>query len=152
MKSKKLSGIILLVLTAIVIYILLKDSYHDIINAIIHVNILWIIIATILYLIYLLLQTIPFYDFVKLYSKKVSFSYMFYIIIVTNFFNGITPLATGGQPLQVYELHKKDISIVDSTNAVIQNSIIFQISVVLWSFIAIFINYTFKLFPVTTTL
>ena len=152
MKNKKLSSFILIVLTAIVIYFLMKDNFQDILNSIIHVNFFWIFITIILYIIYLVLQTIPFHDFVKLYKRKISFSYMLYIIIATNFFNGITPLATGGQPLQVYELHKKNISTVDATNAVIQNSIIFQISIVLWSILAIIINKVFHIFTITSTL
>ena len=152
MKNKKLSSIILVIITAIVIYFLLKGNFKEIMNSIIHVNFLWIIITIILYTLYLVLQTIPFHDFGKIYSKNLSFSYMFYIIIVTNFFNGITPLATGGQPLQIYELHKKNISTVDASNIVIQNSIIFQLSVVIWSFIAIIINNTFHIFIVSNTL
>lgn len=152
MKSKKKSGYILILLTVIVIFLLMKDNYQEITNAIIHVKISWIFITIILYLLYLLLQTIPFFDFVKLYKKDITFSYMFYIMVVTNFFNGITPLATGGQPLQVYELHKKNISVVDATNAVIQNSIIYQIAVVIWMLLAITINHIFHFFVITKAL
>ena len=152
MKSKKLSSFILIVLTFIVLFLLVKDNYKEIFSVLIHANLFWIIIAIIFYILYLLFQTITFWDFSKIYDKNIKFTYIFYIIIVTNFFNGITPLASGGQPLQVYELHKKNISTVNATNIVIQNSIIYQISLVLWAIIGIIINRTFNLFPVNKIL
>ena len=152
MKKQNISTIILIILTVIVSYFLLKDNFYEIIDIIVHANMFWIIIALALFTLYLYLQTIPFFDLTKIYYKKISFSYMFYIIVATNFFNGITPLATGGQPLQVYELHKKGIPTVDASNAVLQNSIIFQIAIVLWSILSIIINNTLHLFPITKTL
>ena len=152
MKKQKISEIILVVLSIIVIYVLVRNNYKDIASAIIHANFLWIILALILYATYLVLQAIPFYEFARLYDKKINFRFFIYLIIVTNFFNGITPLATGGQPLQVYEIHKKKISVVDSTNIVIQNSIIYQLALVIWILLAIFINKIFNFFFVSKTL
>ncbi len=152
MKNKKLSIVILVLLTAGIIYYLLKDNYLEIIDAIFHVRLRWLFLAMSLYFLYLLFQTIPFQNFVDLYKKGTKFSDMFYIIVVTNFFNGITPLASGGQPMQVYELHRKGLSTVDSTNAVIQNSIIYQLALVLFSLSAMFVNKAFNLFPITNGL
>ncbi len=152
MKNKRLSEIILVILSVIVIYVLVRNNYKDIANAIIHANFLWIIMAVVLYAIYLVFQAIPFYQFASLYSKKIKFPFFIYLIVVTNFFNGITPLATGGQPLQVYEIHKQKISVVDSTNIVVQNSILYQLALVIWIIIAIILNRTLNFFTPSTAL
>ena len=117
-----------------------------------HANFLFLLLALFLYVIYTLLQAVPFYLFSKTHKYKIKFFFFVYLIIATNFFNGITPLATGGQPLQIYELHKKGISTVDATNIVIENFIIFQLSAVLFGLLSIIINSIFHLFTVNSIL
>lgn len=152
MNKKVISTIILIILTIGVFYYLIKDNYQDIFNSIIHANILFLFVALLLYVIYTVLQAIPFYNFSKMHNYKVSFPFYIYLIVATNFFNGITPLATGGQPLQVYAMHKKNISTVDASNIVIENFILFQFSAVLFGLISLIINSIFHLFNVNPIL
>ncbi len=152
MKNRKINAFIIAIITIIILYFLVKDNYKEIYNTIINANISWILLAFLFYIIYQLFQAIPFYLYAKLYDKNISFSFFIYLMVVTNFFNGITPLATGGQPLQVYALHKKGIPTVNSTNIVLQHTIIYEIAVVLWLLFAVIINYVFNLFSLTTPL
>jgi len=147
MKNKNLNSIIILILTIILMYILMKDNYQEIFNTILNINPYWTILSIILYIGYLLLQSIPFLLLSNKYKYNIKFGFMFYLSVVTNFFNGITPLATGGQPLQAYELYKKGITMADATNIVIQNSIIFKFGVCLWGILALIINDLFNLIP-----
>ena len=152
MNKKIVSTIILIILTIGVLYYLIKDNYQDILNSIVHANIIFLFVALFLYIIYTILQAIPFYNFSKMHNYNVKFPFYIYLIVATNFFNGITPLATGGQPLQVYAMHKKEISTVDASNIVIENFIIFQFSAVLFGLISLIINSIFHLFKVNPIL
>ena len=152
MNKKIIGSIILVILTIVVFYFLVKDNYQEIFNSIINSNIYFLLLGFLLYIAYTILQAVPFYLFTKTHQHNINFSFFIYLIVATNFFNGITPLATGGQPLQVYELHKKKISTLDSTNIVIENFIIFQFSIVLFGIIALFINTFFDLFVVSKVL
>lgn len=145
MNKKIVSAIILIILTIGVFYYLIKDNFQNIFNSIVHANVLFLFLALFLYIIYTILQAVPFYNFSKMHNYNVKFSFYIYLIVATNFFNGITPLATGGQPLQVYAMHKKKISTVDATNIVIENFIIFQFSAVVFGFISLIINSIFHL-------
>jgi len=69
-----------------------------------------------------------------------------YLGIITKFFNGITPLATGGQPMEVYEMHKRGIDYKSGANIVIQNYIVFQIALVFWAIVSIILNQVLNLF------
>lgn len=152
MKKEKISTIILIILTIGIFYVLVKDNYRDIFYSIINANYFYLLIAVIFYVLYTVLQAIPFYTFTKMNKYNLKFSFFIYLVAVTNFFNGITPLATGGQPLQVYELHKNKVSVVNSTNIVIENYIIFQFSIVLFGIISLIINNIFHLFAVNSIL
>jgi len=134
------------------LYFLLKDNFNEIISILTKVNIPWILIALLIYFIYFITDTIPFFIFTKRYNDKISFKFMLYLNAITKFFNGITPLATGGQPMQIFELRRKGTTTANSTNAVTQFYIVFQISLVLWAFIALIFDKVFGIINMNTGL
>ena len=152
MKHRLRNSIIILLVTGIMLYLLLKDNFNSIMEVIVTVNPIWILFAVVIYLIYFLTDTIPFYIYSRNYNDKIRFPFMLYLNSITKFFNGITPLATGGQPMQVYELRKKGTSTANSTNAVTQFYIVFQISLVLWGLIALIFDKAFGMIKMNTVL
>lgn len=48
-----------------------------------------------------------------------------------NFFSGITPAATGGQPMEIYMMHKKGVSAIHATLALVMDLANYQLSVTL---------------------
>ena len=152
MKHRLRNSIIILLVTGIMLYLLLKDNFNSIMEVLTSVNPVWIIFAIVIYLIYFVTDTIPFYIYSHNYNNKLRFPFMLYLNAITKFFNGITPLATGGQPMQVYELRKKGTSTANSTNAVTQFYIVFQISLVLWGLIALIFDKAFGMIEMNTVL
>ena len=146
MKHTKRNSIIILIITILVLAFILKDDYHDIMNHLKHANLLWLFISILLYFIYFLFDQLSLHNIIKQYNKKFKFQFSLYLGIITKFFNGITPLATGGQPMEVYEMHKKGISYSSGANIVIQNYIVFQIALVFWAIVSIILNQTIHLF------
>ena len=55
----------------------------------------------------------------------------FKLSLATMFFNGITPFATGGQPMQLYYFKKEGVSLTESSNIILQNSILYQIALIM---------------------
>ena len=62
----------------------------------------------------------------KEYSKKLKFQQIFQLTLITQFFNGITPFSSGGQPMEVYYLSKSGIKPAKGTNIILQNFIFFN--------------------------
>ena len=146
MKNIRRNSVIILLITIGILVYLLKDNYHEIVNALINANVLWIILAIIFYLIYFIFDKFSLYNLTKNYKDDISLKYIFHIGVITRFFDGITPLASGGQPYQVYALHKKGVSIGNGTNIVIQNYIVYQIAFVIIAIISYTLNHTMHLF------
>lgn len=151
MKNKKISFIInisvILIVLSIVLYFSLKDDYKTIINAILGMNILWITLAIILFCIYRVLIGLSTYFIAIINEEKVSIKRCIQLSFIILFFHGITPFAGGGQPMEVYYLHNEKIGITKATNIVLQNFIVYQISLVLIGLLALVYNYFFKIFP-----
>ena len=74
------------------------------------------------------------------------------MIIITKFFNGITPFSSGGQPMQIYMLKKEGFRFTKATNIIIQTFILYQAALVVYGLIAIGVNSHFQLFTNVTLL
>lgn len=151
MKKKKINFVlnitIILIVLGIVLYFSLKDDYEMIIKSILNMHIGWIFLATILFCFYRILIGISHYNIIRLNGEKISVLKSIQINFIILFFHGITPFAGGGGPMEIYYLHNEKIGITKSTNIVLQNFIIYQISLVIVSIIALLYNSIFNLFP-----
>lgn len=146
MKDLKKDGIILGIITIVVLFFVLKDDFSNVVDLLVKANIIWIIVAILMEALTITFQALSFYQIVKSYKSDYRFSSVLKLMIVTKFFNGITPFSTGGQPLQIYMLKKEGIRLTKATNMIIQNFILYQMALVTYGVIAIGLNYKFHLF------
>lgn len=149
MKEKvksKINIFIIFIVTFVVLFLALKDDFNGIVHKIITIDIKYLLLAFLLIMIYYYLRTLVLNGFIVKFNKKHRFRNTFLITLKTQFFNGGTPFATGGQPFQVYMLKKEGIRITNATNIIIQNFIVYQIALVLLGLIAIVSNYYFHYF------
>jgi len=131
----------------LVLYFSLKDNFKEVVDVIFTMNPIFIIIALLLMLGYRLLSGYSLYIIVTGNNFKYKLKDGIELAFITQFFNGITPFATGGQPAQLYFLKQKDIPVTKGTNIISQNFIVYQIALVLYGIFAILYNYFFNVFP-----
>lgn len=146
MKNVKRNSIIILIVTIVVLYFVLRKNFKQTLILLASANHWLILLTLVIYLIHLLLETYVFYKTVTDYEKDYPFLKVFSINMITKFFSGITPLATGGESMQVVELKKDGIRITDGTNIAIQNYAYYQFAVLFFGALAIIFNYSFHLF------
>ena len=151
MKKKKVNIVInifvILVVLSIVLYFSLKDDYENIINSIFNMDIRFFILAVILFCFYRILVGVSNYNLVRANGERISIFKAIQISFIILFFNGVTPFAGGGQPMQIYYLHNEKIGVTKATNITLQNFIVYQISLILVGIFALLDNYFFGLFP-----
>lgn len=138
---------IILIVLLIVLYFSLKDNYKEIINTIFTMDPLYLISAIILLLLYRIITSISYYNIIKINKEKVPFIKCILINFIVLFFHGVTPFAGGGQPVEIYLLHKEKISLTKSTNITLQNFIVYQIALVLINIFALIYNNLYNIFP-----
>lgn len=131
----------------IVLYFSLKDNYKEILTTIFNMNPIYFILAILILCLYRFISSIVYYNVVKINKEEISLLKCFQISFMTLFFNGVTPFSGGGQPMEIYYLHKEDISITKATNITLQNFIIYQISLVTVGILALTYNNIYNLFP-----
>lgn len=154
MKNKKslINIFILVLITTVVLYFSLKDDFGNIMHEIVNLNPIWLLVGIFFVICYWLFKTLEVHEVIQKFKPDFSFKQSLRLMLSTQFFNAITPFASGGQPFQVYMLKKNGISITNSTNIIIQNFIVYQIPLVLLGLIAIISNYFFHFFPESSIL
>lgn len=137
---------------AIVLYFIMKDDFQDIVDNLLSANKWLIMVGVILIIGYWLLRALALYIVVKKYKKDIKYSKMLHQILITQFFNGITPFATGGEPMQVYMLNKSGVKVAQATNIIVQEFIMYQAALVLVGLIALILNFAFDICNVNPVL
>lgn len=146
LKNLKKNAFLLVAILVIILYFILKDDFVNIINTLARADFRWIAFAIVFIFIYWLLRTSSLFMIAKEYSKKLKFSQIFNLTLITQFFNGITPFSSGGQPMEVYYLSKTGIKATKGTNIILQNFILYQMALIVHGIIAIALNYHFHFF------
>ena len=144
--KKNLNIIILIIITILVLFFSLKDNFKEIVTQIFTMNIWFLLIAFLLVILFWLFRSYPVYTFCKKINKDFKYLSALQLTLRTQFFNAVTPFATGGQPYQIYHLKQLGIDYAQSTGVVIQNFIVYQIALVLLGIIALISNQIFDIF------
>lgn len=147
MKKYKLNIILLVIISFVVLFFSLKDNFSDAINYFIHLNYFWIIIAIFFYLLNVFFQSLSQFRFLREVKEDYTFLSCFKLMIMAMFFNGITPFSSGGQPFEVYLLNKEGIKVSDSANALLQNFITYQFSLIFIGTLALVLNSFLNIIP-----
>ncbi len=152
MKNLKKNSIILLLITIIVLICFLKDDFPNIINNLRNANPIWLMLALACFFIALGFEAKAYQEIIRGYEYDYTFKKSYRMLLITKFFNGITPFSSGGQPMQIYILNKDGIRLTKATNIIIQNFIIYQAALVVFGIFAILINHYLSIFTEITLL
>jgi uncharacterized protein (TIRG00374 family) len=147
MKRKWLNEIIILVITAVVLFFVLKDNFLSTMKIIGSINIFYFLLAILIYVSVFTIEAYILFLLIREYKKNYAFKDSFKLSLMTKFFNGITPFSSGGRPLQLFELKKTGVRMLHGTNVIVQNFVIFQTSLIIYSLFTFIINFIFKMFP-----
>ena len=115
--KKYLKNILLfVVLIALTFYIVLKNqSIEDIKNALSSVDVRFLGVGVLAMLVYFCCEAFNLNRTLKVLGEKTDFIHCLKYVFIGFFFSAITPAASGGQPVQIYFMHKDKLSGANST-------------------------------------
>lgn len=118
-------------------------SFRTIQEGMKNINTIWLIIAVFIMLIYWFLESQVLYKLTKKVHGKQTVWQAFKITMIGQFFNTITPFASGGQPAELYNLHKNGVATEAGASILLIKFIIFQVTLVLSSIITLVFGYDY---------
>ena len=102
------------------------------------VDLKYVLLAMLFLLIYMASYPLSLCLLTKAKKSKIPFALTYSIAMTEHFFNGITPLATGGQPFQAHSYARAKIKISESTGLLLTNLIIYMLVTTGYSLLGIF--------------
>ena len=87
----------------------------------------YIILGAIMVLLYMALYPVSLCLLTKARRCDIKMSTTYSIAMTEHFFNGITPLATGGQPFQAHSFSRAKVKISESTGLLLTNLLIYMV-------------------------
>ena len=142
----KKNTIVLLIITIIVLYVVLKDDFNGIVDSLARIDLKFVVISLVFY--FLSISIKGFVNYLITNDKeKISLKEAIKHNLITQFFNGVTPFSTGGQPMEVYMITEHGISLPKATNQSVQSFIFYQIALVICGALAVLYNFFFHIFP-----
>ena len=145
MKKKTIKNIIILFALIVLtfIFVFRGQDFKEIIRVSLSVNYKYILFGTLAMIMYLLGEAINIKLILKKLGDKVRLKNTFKYSLIGFFFSGITPAATGGQPMQIYTMYRDNIKVDRSTLAVVVHLCCYQISTIILGVIGGVINHEF---------
>lgn len=135
-KSNKLNLIICgIAFVVMLLYMFFVDKLENLINSIKSINPVFLIIAVGFMCGYWLLEAIGLHMAAKSLDPKVKFKDSLFVTMIGQYFNCITPCATGGQPMQVYYYTKRGLSLGSAMTALVSRFIVYQFILTVYSIV-----------------
>lgn len=143
-KSKIIkNAIIFILLIILTFYIILKDqNIGEMFQILGTVKLQYILIAVLCMCIYVLGESINIGRILKALNEKTTFFQNIKYALIGFFFSGITPAASGGQPMQIYYMYKDKISVANSTLSLLINLSSMQVVTISLALISVVVNHS----------
>ena len=132
---------LLIILT---LWIMLKDQdAGEIFQIIGQSNGIFIGIGILCMVVHIVLEAVNIRRTLKILGNKTKFRSCLKYALIGFFFSGITPAASGGQPMQIYYMHRDGITVGHSTLALLINLTSMQIVTISVALVSVMFNYQY---------
>lgn len=132
-KKYILNIILLIVITGLALFFVLKDDAETIFNTLKTANLAYVGICVGISFVGFLINALILVLLTRIYKSDYKYSKGFLNDMIGRFFSGITPSASGGQISQAYTFKKQGVSLTNSASVLVMMFIIYEISLVLFS-------------------
>ena len=134
-KTNKVNLIICGVAFVIMLVVLFSEGVENIINALRQLNPLYLVIAVACMGGYWLGEAYGLHLAAKSLEPKTKFRSTLLVTMIGQYFNCITPFASGGQPMQVYTFMKRGMPLGSAMTALLSRFIVYQFTLTLYSIV-----------------
>lgn len=132
-KSNKLNLIICGIAFIIMLIVLFSEGADNIVNALKQLNPLFLIAAIACMAVYWLGEGLGLHLAARSLEPGTKFRTTMLVTMIGQYFNCITPFASGGQPMQVYTYMKRGMPLGSAMTALLSRFIVYQFTLTLYS-------------------
>ncbi len=132
-KTNKIYLIICGIAFIVMVFVLMSEGIDNILNALAQLNPMFLLLAVGCMVVYWLGEGIGLHLAAKSLDPKVTFRTTMLVTMIGQYFNCITPFASGGQPMQAYTYYKRGLPLSSALTALLSRFIVYQFTLTLYS-------------------
>ncbi len=119
MKRNLLSFLFIAITLGIIVVVAFSNSeLTNAWNALFTLDVKWMLAAFLGWLSYMFFDTLSLHYFLRKQQHAITLGYSCYVTLTGFYYSNITPGASGGQPMQVYYLSKRNVPVPIGTSAI----------------------------------
>ncbi|MBC8585805.1 lysylphosphatidylglycerol synthase transmembrane domain-containing protein [Youxingia wuxianensis] len=130
------------VFVGLIVYTAKTDGLGNLLQAALSANPVWLAAAVGLMVVYWLLEGLSLHVAVKRFYPRQRYSTSFKTSMIGQFFNCVTPFASGGQPMQAYHMVKTGVPLGISSCALIVKFIVYQFILTIYSLVTLIFHFS----------
>jgi len=139
-KKSFISTILFIVIVLIVFYFIFRDNnYKEVYNILINSNKLYLLIGILCMSSFSICEALNIKTALNLFKEKISFKRSYKYALAGFFVAGITPSASGGDPMQLYLMSRDDIKISHGALSLLLKLLSFQFNQIIIAVISFII-------------
>ena len=138
-----LNIIIVLVISAVAVFLAVRKDFHTIVHYIITSDYRFILIIVGLMMTYVIVKGFMWFCFARLFTRDYKYHQGVAVELIGTFYAAVTPGGQGGEVMQAYTYKKQGIPISSAVSALAMNSIVHQILLILFGVVSLIAKYDF---------
>lgn len=151
MKKIRYNIILLVVLSIVILFFVLKDDFNGIVQVLLSSNVWYILLVLICIFINDILKSISMKLLISDKKRNFTLKQSLILTLKTNLFNAITPFSLGGQPFQLYTLKQDDgIGYVDGANILFKDMYVYNIGFTILGIVFYVLNYILNIITINS--
>ena len=140
--KKNLFNILIISISLIfILMLIIKEGINSFLKQIYELKPAWIILAIVCMVLYWCSEALALDVITKFHGTKKKFRESFSVTMVGQFFNSITPFATGGQPAQALYLIKSGVETANASSIVMLKFFVYQSVLTVYSLVVVIISF-----------
>ena len=134
---------LILTATALAVYFALKDNADKIFASLTHADVNYLLIILGLMFGCILIRSFILFCFAHLFTRKYHLHQAIAVDQIGEFYNAITPGASGGQIMQAYTYKKQGVQIASAVSILAMYSIVYQVVLIVFGTVSFIAKYDF---------
>lgn len=134
---------IVLIVTALAIFLNVKDNFNEIVRLIASSSYIWVLVVIGVMAVQISVRTFVLFAFARLYTRDYHYRQAAAVEFIGTFYHAVTPGGQGGEVMQAYTYKKQGIAISSAVSMLAMHSIVFQLVLVIYGIIAFIFKYQY---------
>ena len=134
---------LVLIATGLAIFFAIKDDANEIWRTLITADVNYLLIVLGVMVGCILVRSFLYFCFAHLFTKKYHFHQAIAVDQIGQFYNAITPGASGGQIMQAYTYKKQGVQVSSAVSILAMYSIVYQVILIVFGTVSFIVKYDF---------